>query len=235
MAELSRTEMERYLKSVIGPSARVLNLKVLGESEEKDIKGYGYGTPVQIDYECDGKQQRAVLHTISPGPFGHEHMNVSHLTNALANIALLRDNLFRFYLNCIFVLHVFKTGTHPAKDWAQPILIEEDPCRPMPGWRHVLLPSCQQGGAERACIRSRKTEPNRLSRLAAFTARSTLRFPTVSTPVSGGSPSSLSINVNPCSPTYGLCFLKLRFMKMFISRMASRLATTSAETGNMEL
>ena len=61
MAELSRTEMERYLKSVVGPSVRILNLKVLGESEEKDIKGYGYGTPVQIDYECEGKQRHAVL------------------------------------------------------------------------------------------------------------------------------------------------------------------------------
>ena len=75
MAELSRTELERYLKSVIGSSAHILNLQVLGESAGKDIKGYGYGTPVQIDYECGGKQQRAVLHTISPGPFGHEHMS----------------------------------------------------------------------------------------------------------------------------------------------------------------
>ena len=74
MLELSRTEIERYLKSVVGLSARVVNLKVLGGSQEKDIKSYGYGTPVQIDYECEGKQGRAVLHTISPGPFGHEHM-----------------------------------------------------------------------------------------------------------------------------------------------------------------
>lgn len=74
MLELSRTEIERYLKSVIGPSARIVHLKVLGGSEEKDIKSYGYGTPVQIDYECEGKQRRAMLHTISPGPFGHEHM-----------------------------------------------------------------------------------------------------------------------------------------------------------------
>src|SRR5206468_2541084 len=47
---------------------------VLGESEKAGIKGYGYGSPVLIDYETDGKQERAVLHTISPGPFGHEHM-----------------------------------------------------------------------------------------------------------------------------------------------------------------
>ena len=74
MAELSSIGMERYLKAAIGPSVRIVNLVVLGEGEKKDIKGYGYGTPVQIDYEADGKQGRAVLDTISPGPFGHEHM-----------------------------------------------------------------------------------------------------------------------------------------------------------------
>ena len=74
MPELSRTEVERYLKLVIGPSVRILNLKVLGKSEDKDIKGYGYGTPVMIDFEAEGQQRRAVLHTISPGPFGHDHM-----------------------------------------------------------------------------------------------------------------------------------------------------------------
>jgi hypothetical protein len=74
MPELSRTGVERYLKSVFGPSARLLDLKILGGTGERDIKGYGYGTPVQIDYESEGKLRRGVLHTITPGPFGHEHM-----------------------------------------------------------------------------------------------------------------------------------------------------------------
>src|SRR5688572_7059502 len=74
MRELSKPEIERYLKSVAGPGACVLNLKVLGKADSKDIKGYGYGTPLQIDYQADGKQHRAVLHTVCPGPFGHEHM-----------------------------------------------------------------------------------------------------------------------------------------------------------------
>jgi hypothetical protein len=74
MRELSKPEIERYLKSVAGPGTRVLNLKVLGKADSKDIKGYGYGTPLQIDYLSDGKQHRAVLHTVCPGPFGHEHM-----------------------------------------------------------------------------------------------------------------------------------------------------------------
>jgi aminoglycoside phosphotransferase (APT) family kinase protein len=75
MPELNKTEIERYLKSVIGSDTRILNLTVLGKSEQNDIKEYGYGTPVQIDYEYYGVQLRAVLHTISPGPFGHEHMS----------------------------------------------------------------------------------------------------------------------------------------------------------------
>ena len=68
MPNLDRAEIEQYLKSVIESGARILNLKVLGESEAEDIKGYGYGTPVQIDYECGGQQRRAVLHTISSRP-----------------------------------------------------------------------------------------------------------------------------------------------------------------------
>lgn len=75
MSELKRSEIERYLRSTIDRAARILSLRVLGESGEKEIKGFGYGTPVLIEYEAGGKQLRAVLHTISPGPFGHEHMS----------------------------------------------------------------------------------------------------------------------------------------------------------------
>jgi hypothetical protein len=75
MPDLKQPEIELYLKSIMGPGTRVVNLKVLGGSEEADIKAYGYGSPLQIDYERDGKQHRAVLHTISPGPFGHEHLS----------------------------------------------------------------------------------------------------------------------------------------------------------------
>src|SRR5436190_11257901 len=74
MLALNTDQLECYLKSIAGSSARIVRAKVLGESEKEGIKGYGYGSPVLIDYETDGKQQRAVLHTISPGPFGHEHM-----------------------------------------------------------------------------------------------------------------------------------------------------------------
>lgn len=75
MPDLKREEVEAYLRSVLGEQVTVLRTMVLGgEEESRDVKGYGYGTPVRVDYEAGGRARRAVLHTVSPGPFGHEHM-----------------------------------------------------------------------------------------------------------------------------------------------------------------
>ena len=71
----SNPEIERYLKSVVGSSARIVRQAVLAKPGKKELKGYGYGTPVLIEYELEGRLRRAVLHTIRPGPFGHEHMS----------------------------------------------------------------------------------------------------------------------------------------------------------------
>ena len=73
--ELKKDEIERYLRSILGPSLRVLSLEVLGEPRGDEIKGYGYGKPVLLNYQAHGQPRRAVLHTVSPGPFGHEHMS----------------------------------------------------------------------------------------------------------------------------------------------------------------
>src|SRR5688572_27340044 len=67
-------EIERYLKSVAGSSAHILRQSPLAKPGTEDVKGYGYGTPVLIEYEAEGKRHKAVLHTVKPGPFGHEHM-----------------------------------------------------------------------------------------------------------------------------------------------------------------
>jgi len=75
MPELKTDEIERYLRSIIGSTARVLGVEVLGEPRGDQIKGYGYGKPVLIHYEVQGDRRKAVLHTVSQGPFGHEHMS----------------------------------------------------------------------------------------------------------------------------------------------------------------
>jgi hypothetical protein len=76
MPELKTEQLARYLSSVTGEQVKLLDVAVLGDSpEHKSLKGYGYGTPVRVDYELpDHRRRSAVLHTISPGAFGHEHM-----------------------------------------------------------------------------------------------------------------------------------------------------------------
>ena len=77
MPELKREEIERYLGRTFRTQVSVLRMVALGSgSPGKDIKGYGYGTPVRVDYRVAGQKPAvAVLHTIAPGPFGHESMS----------------------------------------------------------------------------------------------------------------------------------------------------------------
>lgn len=71
----SPSQVEAYLRSFFGPSVRVLKQSILAKPGKGEEKGYGYGTPLLIEYEDKGGPQKAVLHTVKPGPFGHEHMS----------------------------------------------------------------------------------------------------------------------------------------------------------------
>ena len=73
---MKREEIARYLSALLGVRVIVVALHVLGGSNEGgDIKSYGYPTPVRVDYQIAGSERKSVvLHTMSPGPFGHEHM-----------------------------------------------------------------------------------------------------------------------------------------------------------------
>jgi len=76
MADLNDlSEIERYLRALAGSSARIRSHSLLGKPDKVALKGYGYGTPLLIEYEVAGEKRKAVLHTIKPGPFGHEHMS----------------------------------------------------------------------------------------------------------------------------------------------------------------
>ena len=76
IAGLDAEKVERYLKSLLGKDIVLRGLMHLGEPPDEALrKGYGYGTPIRVDYRAaNGEDRSAVLHTMSPGPFGHEHM-----------------------------------------------------------------------------------------------------------------------------------------------------------------
>ena len=75
MPELSQQAMEQYLGMLLGKQVHVRGLTLLGEASTGDVKAYGYGTPVRIDYQPAGEACRsAVFHTMSANPFGHQDM-----------------------------------------------------------------------------------------------------------------------------------------------------------------
>jgi hypothetical protein len=75
MPDISPGNLEPYLSALLKKPVRVLRLSLLGENASTGaIKGYGYGMPVLVEYEVDGQQRKSVLETLSPGPYGHEHM-----------------------------------------------------------------------------------------------------------------------------------------------------------------
>ena len=58
---------------VHGRPVTAVRVSPLGGGPQGD-KQYGYGVPLRVDYELDGRATRAVVETVRPGLFGHEHM-----------------------------------------------------------------------------------------------------------------------------------------------------------------
>ncbi len=75
MPELKANDLEAYLSSLFKKPVTLTGLAPLGENpSDKSIKFCGYGTPMRLDYQLACEHRSAVLHTMHPGPFGHEHM-----------------------------------------------------------------------------------------------------------------------------------------------------------------
>lgn len=65
--------LERYLASLYDDQVRVIAVRELSEDHAGEkLKEFGYGIPLLIEFTHDGKEERVVLHTMSPDGFGHE-------------------------------------------------------------------------------------------------------------------------------------------------------------------
>jgi hypothetical protein len=74
MPMLRKSTLERYLQARFGSTARLLSYRVIGKEPSNGArKRYGYGMPVKLTFRLGRRLQSAVLETMRPGPFGHEH------------------------------------------------------------------------------------------------------------------------------------------------------------------
>ncbi len=76
MPPLSFDAVAEYLSCLVGSPVRVLSIAEQGKKElGGDLKSFGYGTPVFLEFETGGNIRKAVLETMSPSSFGHEHFS----------------------------------------------------------------------------------------------------------------------------------------------------------------
>jgi len=76
--DLKRGAVESYLQEMTGEEAKLLSMSTLGDTTPttEDVKGFGYGSPVLIEYESDGEKKSAVISSMRvQDGFGHDHFS----------------------------------------------------------------------------------------------------------------------------------------------------------------
>jgi hypothetical protein len=61
---------------VYGGPVRILSMTEEGRQETgEDLKAFGYGSPLFIEFEVEGERKKVVLETMAPSTFGHDHFS----------------------------------------------------------------------------------------------------------------------------------------------------------------
>jgi tRNA A-37 threonylcarbamoyl transferase component Bud32 len=75
--KLRRRALAAYLSSLFGDKVEILFVSELGKEREelKELKAFGYGIPLLVEFKVRGEERKVVLETIRPGGFGHDYMS----------------------------------------------------------------------------------------------------------------------------------------------------------------
>jgi Predicted aminoglycoside phosphotransferase len=80
--DIKLENLKKYLEEVYGTNVDIINLHGV-KVEKGEIKGYGYGIPLIVEYKVNGMIKKAVIETVKEDIFGHEY-----LSDRVANIVL---------------------------------------------------------------------------------------------------------------------------------------------------
>ncbi len=76
MPSLSVQALTAYLSALYGKPVIVHSVSGHGAQEEgDDLKGFGYGSPLFIEYGIEGQRKKAVLETMAESTYGHDHFS----------------------------------------------------------------------------------------------------------------------------------------------------------------
>lgn len=73
MPVLRKEALGKHLASLYGAKVEVIPLREFKSDETgEELKEFGYGSPVFIEFSGDGEKDSAGLHTMKPSAFSHE-------------------------------------------------------------------------------------------------------------------------------------------------------------------
>ena len=76
MSQITFQSVTRYLETLFGSRVRMISMSEEGRQETlEDLKSFGYGTPLFLEFEVAGQVRKAVLETMAPSSFGHDHFS----------------------------------------------------------------------------------------------------------------------------------------------------------------
>lgn len=76
MPQLTLQALITYLETLHNAPIQGLFFSEEGKQETRDdLKAFGYGSPLFLEYDVAGERKKAVLETMSPSAFGHEHFS----------------------------------------------------------------------------------------------------------------------------------------------------------------
>ncbi len=76
MPRITVQAVASYLETLYGKPVRVLSMTAEGKQETgDDLKAFGYGSPLFLEYEVAGERKKSVLETMTPSSFGHDHFS----------------------------------------------------------------------------------------------------------------------------------------------------------------
>ncbi|NYT02317.1 MAG: phosphotransferase [Methanosarcinales archaeon] len=76
--DVKREHIEAYLQSLFGEGVELVRMCKMGETiaTTEDVKGFGYGSPLLLEYRKDGQDGSAVISTMRVQyGFGHDHFS----------------------------------------------------------------------------------------------------------------------------------------------------------------
>ncbi|HOV52739.1 MAG TPA: aminoglycoside phosphotransferase family protein, partial [Methanothrix sp.] len=76
--DLKRENLEAYLRSLYGEELKLLSMRKMGETipTTEDVKGFGYGSPLLVEYKLREAPGSAVISTMrAQHGFGHDHFS----------------------------------------------------------------------------------------------------------------------------------------------------------------